>query len=241
MKLRAVVFDIYGTLLDVGPPPPNADATWRDLLQEFLPSCGFIERVEFSVAANKVIARHHEVARSRSIPWPEVHWPSVVAEVLPGFGELPQRDQKTFLARHVQTGRTTRLVPEAASALRAIAGRGCLLGIASNAQDYTRAELQEALESRGMGLHMFKADLSFWSYENGFSKPDPHVFRILSSRLANYGIRPGEALMVGDRVDNDIAPAKAQGWQTWHVVPPIAANWIQLQERVCGATGTSGT
>ena len=52
---------------------------------------------------------------------------------------------------------------------------------------------------------------------HGFSKPDPHVFRLLSARLQARGIAAGDTLMVGDRLDNDIAPARAQGWRTWQL------------------------
>ena len=31
MKLRAIIFDIYKTLLDVGPPPPDANERWKNL------------------------------------------------------------------------------------------------------------------------------------------------------------------------------------------------------------------
>ena len=58
---------------------------------------------------------------------------------------------------------------------------------------------------------MFDPELRFWSFENGFSKPDPHVFRILTARLEARGISPSETLMVGDRFDNDIEPARAHG------------------------------
>jgi FMN phosphatase YigB (HAD superfamily) len=79
---------------------------------------------------------------------------------------------------------------------------------------------------------MFDRELRFWSFENGFSKPDPHVFRILTARLEARGISPAETLMVGDRLDNDIEPAKAQGWQTWQLTARkthnAAGNWRDL-------------
>ena len=33
MKLRAVIFDLYGTLLDFGPPPPDAETRWGQVWQ----------------------------------------------------------------------------------------------------------------------------------------------------------------------------------------------------------------
>ena len=42
-------------------------------------------------------------------------------------------------------------------------------------------------------------------------KPDPRLFHLSLNRA---GCPADEALMVGDRLDNDIAPAKAVGMQT---------------------------
>jgi hypothetical protein len=89
-----------------------------------------------------------------------------------------------------------------------------------------------ALQGAGLNLSQFDREVRFWSFENGFSKPDPHVFRILTARLEARGIRPAETLMVGDRLDNDIEPAQAFGWQTWQLVPvkqnAKSGNWHDL-------------
>lgn len=45
----------------------------------------------------------------------------------------------------------------------------------------------------------------------GISKPDPAIFRMA---LEQAGVGPSEAMMIGDRPDNDIAPAKALGLRT---------------------------
>lgn len=45
----------------------------------------------------------------------------------------------------------------------------------------------------------------------GVSKPDPAIFHIA---LQQAGCQPEEALMIGDRPDNDIAPAKSIGMRT---------------------------
>ena len=42
----------------------------------------------------------------------------------------------------------------------------------------------------------------------GFSKPDPRAFQAAAEAL---GVTPADCIMVGDRIDNDIAPAKALG------------------------------
>jgi HAD superfamily hydrolase (TIGR01549 family) len=54
------------------------------------------------------------------------------------------------------------------------------------------------------------------SEERGLFKPDPDLFRWA---IARAGTSPSECVMVGDRLDNDIAPAQAVGmatiWVRW--------------------------
>ena len=57
--------------------------------------------------------------------------------------------------------------------------------------------------------------LVFASAEFGFAKPDPRIFR---RAVSIAGRHPERALMVGDRLDNDIGPAKSQGWKTMRVL-----------------------
>ncbi len=215
MKIRAVILDVYGTLLEVGAPPSNADVRWQKLFEEMLGTPPPLHRTEFSVRAGQVIAHRHAAARTRGIQWPEIVWPSVVLEILPMLVRLSAKQCDEFLLRQMQIGRTLRLADGAAKCLRQLNDHGILLGIASNSQAYTLRELTAALQGTGLNLSMFDRDVRFWSFENGFSKPDPHVFRILTARLEARGIGPAETLMVGDRLDNDIEPARAQGWQGW--------------------------
>lgn len=232
MNIRAAIFDIYTTILEVGPPPANADALWAKLFEEMLGKPPPVSRTEFSVRTAQVIARQHAAARSRGIQWPEILWPLVVLEVIPALARLPAPKLEDFLFRQMQIGRTLRLADGAADCLRQLNDNGILLGIASNSQAYTLRELTAALSGTGLNLSMFDRDVRFWSFENGFSKPDPHVFRILTARLEARGIHPAETLMVGDRLDNDIVPARVHDWQTWQLVSASrgaqSGNWRDL-------------
>lgn len=230
MKLRAAIFDVYGTLLEVGPPPADGDARWRELFRESFQSEPTLSRVDFSVACNRAIARRHADAKARGIVFPEIVWPSVVAEVLPAISRLSLPAQEEFVFRQIQIGRTIRLHAGVGYGLQLLANRGCFIGIASNAQHYTLRELQESLSGSGTHFTRFERDLSIWSFEQGFSKPNPHVFQMLVTRLEARGISPAETVMVGDRLDNDIEPARAFGLQTWHLTSspstaPKSGNW----------------
>jgi HAD superfamily hydrolase (TIGR01549 family) len=60
------------------------------------------------------------------------------------------------------------------------------------------------------------------SAELGLEKPDPAIFRLALSRA---GCAPHEAVMIGDRLDNDIRPARLQGWKTI----PVLQGFAQFQ------------
>ena len=59
--------------------------------------------------------------------------------------------------------------------------------------------------------------------ELGFTKPHPEVYK---NSLKILGLKPKEVVMVGDRVDVDLAPAKKQGmktvWISWGREPSDA-------------------
>lgn len=213
--VRAVIFDIYGTVLHVGPPPPDAQARWETLFRETLGAPPPLSREAFVARANETIARQHAAARARGIPWPEVLWPQIVLEVVPALARLTPEALEDLLYRQMQIERTLRLQPGAAECLRGLRERGVRLGLASNSQAYTQRELVEHFRAAGLDTGWFDPALCFRSFEHGFSKPDPHVFQLLTARLAARGIAPEQTLMVGDRLDNDIEPARAFGWQTW--------------------------
>lgn len=54
-------------------------------------------------------------------------------------------------------------------------------------------------------------DLIVASAEEGLEKPDIRIFQLA---LEKAGCRPDEAIMIGDRIDNDIVPAKKAGMMT---------------------------
>ncbi len=231
MKIRAVIFDIYQTLREVSLPPTDAEARWVALWLETFGGPPRFDLSGFGAACDVIIAREHTAARAAGIAYPEVYWPDVVAEVLPELARSPAMSPDTFILRHAGLRQTVRLNPGAAAVLRPLPERGVLLGLASNCQPHTLVELEAEFAPVGLSIALFQPSLRFFSFEHGFSKPDPHVLRLLGARLRAFGIAPTEALVVGDRLDRDIEPARAQGWQTWHLgLPgtPGGGDWSEL-------------
>jgi HAD superfamily hydrolase (TIGR01549 family) len=81
---------------------------------------------------------------------------------------------------------------------------------------------------RGLGV---PCDHLVTSEELGVEKPDPGFFAAVLDRAGTTD--PTDAIYVGDRVDNDIAPAAALGWRTcWLRRGP----WGHLQDLPDGLT-----
>ena len=91
-----------------------------------------------------------------------------------------------------------------ADVLHALKQRGLKLGLAAN---QPAAVLQE-LDRQGIG-HYFSSQAVTGVY--GYRKPDVRLFLRACSDL---GVEPAGCIMVGDRVDNDIVPARSLGMRT---------------------------
>ena len=93
--------------------------------------------------------------------------------------------------------------PEAEECLRELSKR-YKIGIIANQNPGSRERLEK------MGLLEY-LDLVIASAEEGVAKPDLRIFKAALSRAA---CKPEEAVMVGDRIDNDIIPANKIGMTT---------------------------
>ncbi len=96
------------------------------------------------------------------------------------------------------------LRPGITGVLERLAARGVGLGLATNHPDTILSELQRA----GIGRFFEHGSRAVSS---GIRKPDPRLFL---TECAALGAEPGDCIMVGDRVDNDIVPAKLLGMRT---------------------------
>lgn len=105
------------------------------------------------------------------------------------------------------------LFPDTVETLTYLKQKGYKLGIIANQVPGTKKRLKE----RGL-LDFF--DVVAASAEAGVSKPDPNLFLLA---LQEAHCTPEKALMAGDRVDNDILPAKMLGMGTLWVRRGMAA------------------
>ncbi|HSE04681.1 MAG TPA: HAD-IA family hydrolase, partial [Methylomirabilota bacterium] len=102
------------------------------------------------------------------------------------------------------------LCPGAAAAIRELAARGVSMGIVSNTGRTPGLILRRVLERHGL-LGYFAA-ISY-SDEVGVRKPDAEIFQ---ATLARAGVRPAEAVHIGDNPDADVVGARAVGMRAAH-------------------------
>lgn len=95
--------------------------------------------------------------------------------------------------------------------------RGYRLAMASNQPAGARAGVNRL----GLCEHFQVLGIS---EERGLAKPDEAFF---SALVAEADVEPQRAIMIGDRIDNDIAPAQRLGFGTIHVQHAPAPWWFR--------------
>jgi HAD superfamily hydrolase (TIGR01549 family) len=135
-----------------------------------------------------------------------------VAEALVRVGltapeEALQKFTDALLETSVHTARAEAEEPEMRAALIELQGLGMRLGCVSNAF-MGAATLQRIMVEKGLGEHL---ELIISSCELGYRKPHPAIYQ---AALDAMGVRPGEVIFVGDRLDADVAGPAALGMRT---------------------------
>ena len=184
MTIRAVLFDIYGTLLKSAAGETHPDPALRALIE-----------------------RAHAASPHRI---PEVDIRGIHALMHPGLS--PAEIERLAMA-HEQAVNPVSAMPGAVETLRKLSSRGVLLGLVSNAQFYTVPVLEACLGA-SLADFGIDPELCVFSYRERRAKPDVHLFEVVRERLLERGVRAEEALYVGNDVRNDIEPAKAAGFRT---------------------------
>ncbi|MCY4581257.1 MAG: HAD family hydrolase [Chloroflexi bacterium] len=94
-----------------------------------------------------------------------------------------------------------RLFPDARSVLAEMRSEGFTLGVISNMGQ----ELNDLLDRLGIGEYL---PVRSTSGRSGVSKPHPRIFQLA---LAGAGVRPEEAVHIGDSISADVEGARSAG------------------------------
>jgi putative hydrolase of the HAD superfamily len=202
--IRAVVFDLYGTLLvsDAG-----GERSGPEPDPEGLPGMGDL--------LGKTIVLHHERRRAAGVAFPEVEIREVWAEALAAGGfSVPAGDElERLIVRYECRVHPVWPMPGARALLETLRARGLLLGIISNAQFYT-LPVMEGVFGAGLDDLGFHPDLRLFSFEEGEGKPSLRLFEKLREKAAAFGIAAHEILYLGNDWKKDVLPARAAGFRT---------------------------
>jgi len=223
--IRAVLFDIYGTLLisasgDIG-------ASSGDHRIEAIAQTAELLGLRFNRSDAAVIhdfeseiARTHSNAKEQGVEYPEVDiveiWRRALSQALDG--DFGKRDSETLDVPRFALEYEVRVnpvwpMPGAEAILGQLAANQLVLGIVSNAQFFTPL-LFPAFFGKSTKQFGFASELSYFSYEHRQSKPGSFLYRMAQQQLQLQGIQPAEVLHVGNDMLNDVAAAQSVGFRT---------------------------
>lgn len=237
LDVRAVMFDIYGTLLISA----SGDITTGHVAEKgkafteaFAACCvGLVSHGDIGPKIlTEQIAADHARARKSGIKFPEVDiiemWRRTVASLIetnritdpsktvaePGGPAGISEQLLNRLALHYELRvNPVWTMPHARQCLEALQAAGLTLGIISNAQSLT-ADLWRVLLDAESSDFAFNDRLMFYSYQFGRAKPGLHLFETAAAALNQQGIDPHEVLFIGNDMLNDIKPAGHVGFRT---------------------------
>ena len=142
----------------------------------------------------------------------EQFWEKRIQFAKEGFNGDAKAAEYFGLAKTPWPSEEERRFPDAAQTLQALSDRGYRLGVVANQSPGAAARLD------GWGLGRYFSVVAA-SAELGIAKPDKRIFLYA---LESAGCAPENAVMVGDRLDNDIRPAKELGMRTVRIRKGLA-------------------
>lgn len=230
--VKAVVFDIYGTLLISGSGEVGTATDTTNPATATLPFYQAFRAIDFTppISAEKfnkvctklyieAIQQRHSELKQSGVEYPEVDileiWQSIWSSLEQTRGsELRPYTLIKLALEYELAANPTWLMPNVRKTVHTLSQAGFRLGIVSNAQFYTPLILETLLDEP---LHEagFSRELRVWSYQTGFAKPSPRIFDPLLETLhTTHGIFPREVLYVGNDMLNDVYTAAAAGCKT---------------------------
>ena len=186
MPYRAVLFDVGG--------PIDLEFAWESAVDGAIASACGLEGIRVDQAAVD------EASEAAVAAFAADAYAHMIETLCGGDPHTIERVRQRVRAM-VGNLEVFQLRPEIDGLLRRLRDRGLALGIVANQPERTRAKLERAGIDGLFGHHGL-------SGVTGYSKPDPRAFLSAAQAL---GAAPAQCIMVGDRIDNDIAPAKALG------------------------------
>jgi putative hydrolase of the HAD superfamily len=193
MDLRAVLFDVDFTIAKPGPDlgPEGYQRLGRRFGMELDP----LRYGEARAHAVETLQRHPELDHDEEV------WVLFTEQIIRGMGGNSDRAYECAveMTRAWEHAGNFQIFEDVLPVLEDLRRRGLKLGLVSN----TGRNLDEFVRHHGLDV-----DAAVSSGTHGKTKPHPTIFQAALERL---GVQPGEAVMVGDSIEDDVDGAKAVG------------------------------
>jgi len=193
MPIRAVLFDVGGPIDTEILHEQGIDA---GIIAAFAANGVTVSQADLDVASDAAVAAFAPNAYAAMV-WQLSGHDSRLYEAV--WTEFRGHDEE----RSARRG-GIELRPGIPHLLRSLQSRGLKLGLAANQHTRTIA----ALDAHGVGQLFAHREVSG---SHGYRKPDVRLFLRACQDL---DVAPEVCVMVGDRIDNDIAPARLLGMRT---------------------------
>lgn len=218
--IKAVIFDVYGTLVisgsgDVG----SVDTSDRgEQIADAISAVGLAVgqgRMPTIEDLHRQIALNNESRVTADCPKPEVDIVDIWRQTLLDCGVIGASTEQLarLAAEYESRANPTWPMPGARELLSALGDSEQKLGIVSNAQEFTLPLVKDLAGRFGVDS-VFDANLCVFSCRYRQSKPGPRMFDVLCDGLRRAGIDPGEAIYVGNDRLNDVWAATQAGLRT---------------------------
>ena len=209
MKYTDLIFDLYGTLLDIH--TEENDLIWEKTALYFGFYGAHYTGEELKAAFQAALAAREAKAGQSYECFPDIPFEQVMTELFLAKGVEKNADALGINAAQlfrISSMEYIKLYPHTLEALALLRKKGCRLWLLSNAQRiFTEYELRHL----GLGRQL---DAIYISLDYGFRKPDLRFYRAL---MEEQGLDPKNCLMIGNDRQTDIAGAKNAGMATLYM------------------------
>lgn len=209
MRFTDLVFDLYGTLVDIH--TEESDLVWEKTALYFgfygVPHTADSLHQAFTLAMQ---AREAKAGQSYEC-FPDIPFEQVMAELFIAGGVTDNAQALGVNAAQlfrIASIEYLRIYPGVPDALQALRKAGYRLWLLSNAQ-----AIFTAYELRHLGLGS-QFDGVLLSSDYGYRKPDVRFYNAL---LTTHDLNPARCLMIGNDRETDIAGAKGAGMATLYM------------------------
>lgn len=225
-EIRAVLFDLYGTLWisSSGQVEHSRKRIPAEAMLQALHAVG-LRPVRWTDTEAKilfeVIDAMHAQRCNEGVEYPEISmadaWQRTIQE-LDRRGLLPQTeihslDPSRLVIEFEARANPLWPMPGAERCLARLRQQGYRLGIVSNAQFYTPCVFLALFGAKAEDVG-FAPQLTFYSYAYGLAKPGLSLFQWAKEELAHGQIAPQQTLYLGNDMLHDVWPAAQIGFRT---------------------------